>query len=185
MKKHLFRIALLFISIYSLQAQQPKWKIVGNETFPRLESKWKRSTSVSGVGQIKSIYADPKDKNHLIIGAYGGGVWETFNALNPDTSNVKWTCLSNEIPIGTAQIKVHNDYLYASSSSKISTSYSSSLFEKYGLGVVKKHKDATHWEVSNFKFDCKYFDLISHNNKEIIYAISKNKVYKSIDNGVN
>ena len=178
---------LLFSSLFFAQNNnntRVKWQMVGDETFPEFDSGWYRSGSVCGIGQVRTVAVDPNNNNHLVVGTVGGGVWETFNALTADNTKVHWTCLTDDLPVYTvARILLKNNTIYASSSSHLSTKYTSSMFDKYGLGVIKKDLNADDWEIANTTFNCDYFDVIAHNGSAIIYAIGNHTLYKSYDDG--
>jgi len=171
-------------TVFAQNHDNVNWTIVGDETFPEFDAKWSRSGSSCGIGQVRSIAIDPSDANHLIIGTVGGGVWETHNALAKDETQVFWACLTNDIPAYTiSRVMIKNNTIYAACSSKISTKYSSSIFDKYGMGVIKKDMNATTWEVPDLNFSCTYFDVVSHNGSTLIYALGKQELYKSYDDG--
>jgi len=149
------------------------WNIIGPTNYPGGLDQ----IGLIGMGRITAIVVDPNNRNHVYIGAMAGGIWETYN-LNG--ANTNWTCLTNNIPIGTvSDLKISNNTLFATSSDSNAISGGVGNF---GLGVIKKGLNETEWTVSNEKFSSGKL-AFSNKNTNIIYAIGTKRVYKSYNFG--
>ena len=156
--------------------QEATWQIVGPEKYPDGTN----PNGIKGIGRIDAIAVNPKNKNHVIIGARAGGIWETYNIQD---SMPKWICLSNDLPIAsTKDLKISGDYVFATTSN-----FSPILVQgdaKYGIGVIKKKLNETTWSLPNIAFECNNL-AISKKNPKKIYAIGDKYIYKSVDHGEN
>ncbi|MCF6349850.1 MAG: hypothetical protein L3J23_02320 [Flavobacteriaceae bacterium] len=131
-----------------------------------------------GEGQVSAIWINPKDDNHLLIGVAFGGLFETFDA------GKNWKSLTDKVPVHQIQkIKVKNDVIYISTGYRFKnpSRFSTVRKEFYGLGVIKSLDGGKTWHLPKVNFNCDDFSLSDKHNT--IYAVSWNKVYKSINNG--
>jgi len=152
------------------------WKIIGPEKFPE----GKNPKGLKGIGRIDAIITNPKNKNHVIIGARAGGIWETYNMSSP---NPKWTCLTNDLPVATVNdLKIIDETLYAATSNINPILVQGDT--RYGLGVIKKQLDANYWELPDKTFESKKL-ATSKKHPEVIYSLGQKVIYKSIDSGKN
>ncbi|TVZ55898.1 hypothetical protein OD91_1171 [Lutibacter sp. Hel_I_33_5] len=154
----------------------PKWSIIGPTIFPR----GKNQSGLKGIGRIDAITVNPKNKNHVIIGARSGGVWQTQNI---DSNSPTWVSLTDDLPIGTVNdVKIVGNTIYAASSNE-SANFGGHGNSRYGLGIIKKPLSGGKWYVSNEKFDANKIAVASNTN--IMYSLGSKHVYKSIDAGLN
>lgn len=150
------------------------WKIVGPETYPEGTN----PNGIKGIGRIDAIVVNPNNKNHVIIGARSGGIWETYTINNPFPT---WVCLTNNLPVSTVNdLKIINNTLYAATSNK--NAYQAQGDSKYGLGIIKKSLDTNVWELPNTSFESKNI-AVSKKNPNILYAVGEKHSYKSTDAG--
>lgn len=65
------------------------------------------SIDKDNAGQVTSLWIDPTNNNHIIIGTFASGVWETFN------EGRNWACITDNStgytwgPLGVGKIAVH------------------------------------------------------------------------------
>ncbi len=153
---------------------QNTWKIVGPEKYPEGTN----PNGIKGIGRIDAIVVNPKNKNHIIIGARSGGIWETYNI---NDTNPNWICLTNNLPVSTVNdLKIVDNILYAATSNKNPILAQGDV--KYGLGIIKKPLDSKVWELPNISFDSKNI-AVSNKNPNILYAVGEKEIYKSINAG--
>lgn len=161
------------------------WEIIGPNEYPEDPYNVYPSAGFtfarnSGIGRIDAIWVNPTDNSNILIGAYGGGLWETKDSGNT------WDCLTKNIPtMSVHQIEVKNNVIYLACGFAFTSAknFSAVSFgDTHGLGVIKSSDWGNTWQISDTNFDCRAFD-ISTSNPNIIYAISPRNVYKSIDGG--
>ena len=85
----------IFCSLYTINAQT--WSQIGPLTWPNNSNNLGWSNGL-GNGQITSIWIDPNNSNHALIGGFSGGIFETTNLLS---NNVTWTPKTSNIPLHT------------------------------------------------------------------------------------
>lgn len=146
-----------------------------------------------GNGQIMSIWVDPKDENHVLIGSFGGGIHESFNAISGGNS-VVWSHKTANIPLSNvSKIIKKSGVIYASSGFYLNASnynISNAKQDKYlyGLGVIKSTDGGNSWQIPIMPditrgFNCT--DFTPPNNDGVMFAISRTQVYKSNNFGNN
>ena len=179
MKKTFF-LGLLW-AFGTLFAQEPvQWRKAGRQAFPVYDSLWSRARSVGGIGQIRSIAVDEENPSHLVVGSYGGGIWETYRAL--EANPVQWSPLTENIPAyAIGRVMLYKGDIYACTSSNILAKYTSSVHERYGLGVIVKRKGESEWRISPGRLPFVHFDMTEQNGRRILYAVTLKKIYKSTD----
>lgn len=152
------------------------WQIIGPEKYPLGTN----PSGVKGIGRIDAIIVNPNNKNHVIIGAKAGGVWETYNS---NDSIPYWKCLTNNLPVYSVNdLKIVNNTLYAATSNINSTLSQGDT--RYGLGIIKKKLHDSVWQLPNKVFECIKM-TVSNNNTNIMYATGEKHIYKSEDSGNN
>ncbi len=158
-----------------------EWSQVGPLVFPENKYNLRNRNSIMGIGHIKAVYIYPNNKNHILIGAHGGGLWETING------GKNWHCLTINIPVLTVRkIDVVGNTIYAATGYNHSAARFSNISEtqKYGLGVIKSSDQGKTWSWdANTLFNCVGFSVCK-SNTNIIYACSTTNVYKSTNAGL-
>lgn len=145
-----------------------------NKYNPSTETYW------FGEGRISSIWIDPKNDDHLLVGVGFGGLFETIDA------GENWKCLTDKIPVFDIHtIEVKDDVIYISTGYRYKNPirFSTVRREFYGLGVIKSTDWGKTWQLPKTNFYAADFSLSK--NHETIYAIDINKVFKSNDNGLS
>lgn len=138
----------------------------------------------SYIGQIVSVWADPDRTDIVYAGGRNGGLWKK-------TSSTDWTCLTDEIfSFGVIDIAVHPTNLnkiYIATGCWAAGGTSTKNGD-YGFGVFYSNDGGTTW-VTNTMTSVPETDLffrkilIDPINPDIIYALSRKTVYKSINGG--
>ncbi|MDR2204688.1 MAG: hypothetical protein LBE36_00775 [Flavobacteriaceae bacterium] len=155
-----------------------------------------------GNGRVQAIWVDPDDANHVLIGTYGGGIYETYNALaelsssgfpNPPNSSIHWEHITKDIPVHlVGKIIKQNNVLYAAAGGfymNAGNYYYGNAKESrnlYGLGVIKSFDNGSTWQISDMPNPESGFlcgDFTPPSDRGIMYAASRHKVYKSFDYG--
>lgn len=153
------------------------WEIIGPNSDPQDPFNLIGNNNI-GIGRIDAIWVDPSNNNHLLIGAYGGGLWETNNGGST------WTCLTEDLHTLTVnQIEVIDGIIYLSCGFEFgSRSFSDVSFGNlYGLGVIKSTDWGDTWIVSN-NFSSKALTYCE-SDSDIMYSIDPTTIYKSINGG--
>lgn len=156
--------------------KKASWQIIGPEEYPSGTN----PNGIKGIGRIDAIVVNPNNKNHIIIGARAGGIWETYNS---NDSIPYWKCLTNDLPVYSVNdLKIINNTLYAATSNINPILIQGD--KRYGLGVIKKKLNDSLWKLPNKVFECKKI-AISKNNTNLLYAVGEKYIYKSKDSGNN
>ena len=196
MKNYLFRIALVMILLPVLSFAQ-NWTKLGKQNWPT--NPYNIQWGTNGIGNIgnanvQSVWVDPTNSNHILIGIYAGGIYESFNAINGGV-NVNWNKITSDIPLHTVRkIVKHNNVIYASSTALFwfgNLHYSNTHGQSknlYGLGVIKSYDNGQTWQIPSMPdlekgFEC--MDFSEPSSTGVMFAISRKQVYKSIDYGDN
>jgi hypothetical protein len=151
------------------------WQAIGPSLIPNGQTYG--SNRVDVIGRVSAIAVDPNDPKHLLLGAAGGGIWES-----KDTGGT-WQPRGDQMPslaIGaiafdpTAPNKV-----YAGSGE-------GNFYFNLGAGVYKSGDGGTTWSVAASApfVGVGFYDLVvDPQNPTILYAATNNGLYKSINSG--
>lgn len=172
--------SVMFLEKMPKSKNQNTWSLVGPQQFPVNKYNLNDRDRLLGVGHLKSVYIFPDNKNHILIGAQAGGLWETKNGGN------NWRCLTNNIPAMTVRtIQVVNGIIYAAAGyHHTGKRFSNNTNQdEYGLGVIRSSDGGKTWQWNKeTMFNCVGFSF-HKSNKNIVYAVSSTTVYKSTDAG--
>jgi photosystem II stability/assembly factor-like uncharacterized protein len=134
-----------------------------------------------GRGRILCIWVDPSNFAHLMVGADGGGLWESTNG------GTNWNCLTNTLMTGgVSDIAVHPSLgdIYIVTGMHLLGDIG--LSGGYSLGVFKSTNGGSTWTKLNITTSSdESFQkiLINPTTPSILYALSNKKVYKSTNSG--
>ncbi len=195
MKKIIFFCSILLVLSNLVKSQN--WTKLGKQNWPTNPYGIQFSSDGNGVrnignSNVQSIWVDPSDANHMLIGVFGGGIYESYNAIN-GVPNVTWNKITNNLPVQTVRkIVKKNNVLYASSCALFwfgNRHYSNThgqFRNLYGLGVIKSQDNGQTWSVPTMPDNDKGFDCMGFSEPTgtgIMYANSRKRVYKSINFG--
>jgi hypothetical protein len=156
-------------------AAAPIWQDIGPSLIPNGQTYG--SNRVDVIGRVSSIAVDPNNPKHLLLGAAGGGIWES-----PDTG-ATWKPRTDQMPslaIGaiafdpTAPNKV-----YAGSGE-------GNFYANLGAGVYKSTDGGTTWAIlaSAAFVGVGFYDLVvDPQTPAVLYAATTNGFYKSTNSG--
>lgn len=164
------------------------WEIIGPNTYPTDPYGRFSQTGAgltfernSGIGRIDAIWVDPNDVNHLLIGAFGGGLWETTNG------GINWTPKTEGLNALTVnQIEVIDGVIYLACGFDFGSAknFSNVHFgNKHGLGVIRSTDWGNTWIISNQKINAHAFSY-HESNPQLMYAVNDESIYKSTDGGI-
>jgi hypothetical protein len=152
------------------------WQAIGPSRIPHGQTYG--SNRVDVIGRVSSIAVDPNNPQHLLLGAAGGGIWESLD------TGATWMPRTDQMPslaIGaiafdpTAPNKV-----YAGSGE-------GNFYFNLGAGVYKSTDGGTTWTVlASAPFvGVGFYDLVvDQQNPAVLYAATTNGFYKSSNSGV-
>lgn len=155
----------------------------GNWTPIGLESWTNGNTGYNpGNGRINAVTVDPNNSDIIFVCAASGGVWKSIDG------GASWNTNTDAFPIlGTSDVAIdpnnsNNVYLATGDRDALDT---------YGVGVYKSTDGGTSWSPSGLfnEFDSEALIIntleINPDQSNIIFAGSKDGLYKSTDYGVN
>lgn len=139
------------------------------------------------MGIITAVWSDPNNPNIVYAGSNTGGLFKTTNALS---GNPMWVCIteSTRLPgLGIQSIVVDPNSNYQT----IYIATGKSFFGGYGIGIIKSTDGGNTWNLTGLSYQPSsifgsdnLYKLIMHpTNTSILYAISGNEVYQTLDAG--
>ncbi len=153
----------------------PVWQAIGPSRIPNGQTYG--SNRVDVIGRVSSIAVDPNDPKHLLLGAAGGGIWESRD------TGATWTARTDRMPslaIGAIAFDPTNPKkVYAGSGE-------GNFYANLGAGVYKSTDGGTTWAVSASApfVGVGFYDLVvDPQTPAVLYAATTNGFYKSTNSG--
>jgi len=153
------------------------WQFLGPDNIPNGQTYG--SNRVDVIGRVACIAVDPGNAAHLLLGAAGGGIWEST------TTGTSWTPRSDFLPslaIGAIAFDpTMPSRVYAGSGE-------GNWYRMLGAGVYKSTNGGTTWSViaTGPFVGAAFYDLvIDPQNAAILYAATTIGFYVSTNSGVN
>lgn len=152
------------------------WQFIGPSNIPNGQTYGTNTISV--IGRVSSIAVDPNNTAHLLLGAAGGGIWESTNtgaAWSPRTDQFPSLAIGAIVFDPTAPSNV-----YAGSGE-------GNFYANLGAGVYKSIDGGTNWSVLAAApfVGIGFYDLVvDPANPTVLYAATTNGFYKSTNSGV-
>ena len=155
----------------------PIWQDIGPSLVP--DGQTYGTNRVDVIGRVSSIAVDPNNPQHLLLGAAGGGIWESAN------TGATWTPRTDQMPslaIGAIAFdSTQPTRVYAGSGE-------GNFYANLGAGVYKSTNSGTTWSlVASASFvGVGFYDLIVDPQKpNVLYAATTNGFYRSNNSGVS
>jgi photosystem II stability/assembly factor-like uncharacterized protein len=156
-------------------APSSTWQFIGPSLIPNGQTYGTNLINV--IGRVSSIAIDPNDTKHLLVGAAGGGIWESSDA------GANWAPRTDQMPslaIGAIAFDPANSKnVYAGSGEGNS-------YYNLGAGVYKSSDGGTNWSViaSASLVGVGFYDLvIDPKNSNLAYAATTDGFYKTTNGG--
>ena len=155
----------------------PPWQAIGPSLIPNGQTYG--SNDVDVIGRVAAIAVDPNDPKHLLLGAAGGGIWESRD------TGATWTPRSDQMPslaIGAIAFDPTNPKrVYAGSGE-------GNFYANLGAGVYKSTDGGATWAVSASApfVGVGFYDLVvDPQTPAVLYAATTTGFYKSINSGAS
>jgi photosystem II stability/assembly factor-like uncharacterized protein len=153
------------------------WQAIGPSRVP--DGQTYGTNRVDVIGRVSSIAVDPNDPKHLLLGAAGGGIWESTD------TGATWTPRTDQMPsLAIGAIAFHP----TASSRVYAGSGEGNFYSNLGVGVYKSTNGGTTWTVlASAPFvGVGFFDLVVDPiSPTTLYAATTNGFYKSTNGGVS
>ena len=153
------------------------WQFIGPTRVPNGQTYGTNRIDV--IGRVSSIAVDPGNPKHLLVGAGGGGIWETKD------TGATWHPCTDQMPslaIGAVTFDPSAPgRAYAGSGE-------GNFYWNLGAGVYKSTDGGTTWTVAASApfVGVGFFDLVvDPKSPAILYAATTNGFYKSTDSGTS
>jgi hypothetical protein len=153
------------------------WQALGPTLIPNGQTYGTNRVDVSG--RVASIAVDPSDAKHLLVGAAGGGIWESSD------TGATWSPRTDQMPslaIGAIAFDPSNPKrVYAGSGE-------GNFYANLGAGIYKSTDGGTTWTVvASAPFvGVGFFDLVvDRKDPTVLYAATTNGFYRSTNSGVS
>ena len=154
----------------------PTWRPLGPGEIPGGQTYG--ASRVTVAGRIATIAIDPSNRNHVLVGAAGGGVWESIDA------GATWTARGDAFPtLTTGAIAFdpsHPNVVYCGTGE-------GNWYGRWGQGVLRSTNGGTSWTLrAGAPFIGQgYHDLlVDPANSNNLIAATTGGVYTSADAGV-
>ena len=156
-------------------AAVPVWQAIGPSVIPNGQTYGTNRVDV--IGRVSSIAIDPQQPKHLLLGAAGGGIWESAD------TGATWQPRTDQMPslaIGAIAFDPKTPKkVYAGSGE-------GNFYYNLGAGVYKSTDGGTTWSVlASAPFvGIGFYDLVvDPQNTAVLYAATTNGFYKSTNGG--
>jgi hypothetical protein len=154
----------------------PAWRPLGPSEIPNGQTYG--ASRVTVAGRVAAIAVDPSNRNHLLVGAAGGGIWESFD------SGASWAARGDHLPTLTTGAMAfdpgHPATVYCGTGE-------GNWYWHWGVGVAKSTNGGATWAMqATAPFVGQgFFDLVvdpadgSH-----LLAATTGGIYRSTDGGL-
>jgi len=153
------------------------WQSIGPTHVPNGQTYGTNRIDV--IGRVAAIAVDPSDPKHLLLGAAGGGIWESAD------TGLTWNPRTDHMPslaIGAVTFDPTNSQrVYAGSGE-------GNFYASLGAGVYKSTNGGTTWTVAAAApfVGVGFFDLVvDPKTPAVLYAATTNGFFKSINSGAS
>ena len=153
------------------------WQPIGPSQVPNGQTYGTNRTDV--IGRVASIAVDPSDPKHLLLGAAGGGIWESKD------TGATWEARTDELPSLAIGAVVFDptapNRVYAGSGE-------GNFYSNLGAGVYKSTNGGTAWAVvaSAPFIGVGFFDLVvDPKAPATLYAATTNGFFRSTNSGAS
>jgi hypothetical protein len=151
------------------------WQSIGPSVIKNGQTYGTNTTDV--IGRVSAIAVDPGDPQHLLLGAAGGGIWESAD------SGATWASRTDAMPslaIGAVEFDpTAPNVVYAGSGE-------GNFYANLGAGVYKSNDGGSSWTVAATApfLGIGFFRLVVDPNKpNLIYAATTHGFFKSTTSG--
>jgi len=151
------------------------WTSIGPNGVPNGQTYGTNRVDVSG--RVGAIAVDPGDPKHILVGAAGGGIWESTD------TGATWAPRTDQLPslaIGAVTFDPTNpSRVYAGSGE-------GNFYFNLGAGVYKSTNGGTTWTVAAVVpfLGVGFYDLVvDRQNPATLYAATTNGFFKSTNSG--
>jgi hypothetical protein len=158
-------------------AAAPIWQSIGPMRVPNGQTYGTNRVDVAG--RVSSIAVDPNDPKHLLVGAAGGGIWESLN------TGATWAPRTDQMPslaIGAIAFDpTAPSRVYAGSGE-------GNFYANLGAGVYKSTNGGTTWTVvasAPFLGVGFYQLVVDRQSPAVLYAATTSGFHKSINGGAS
>ena len=155
----------------------PPWQSIGPTGIPNGQTYGTNRVTVSG--RVSSIAVDPGDPKHLLVGAAGGGIWESFD------TGATWAPRTDQMP----SLAIGALTFDPSAPSRVyAGSGEGNFYYNLGAGVFKSTNGGTTWTVAASApfVGVGFYDLVvDPKTPAVLYAATTNGFYKSTNSGAS
>lgn len=158
-------------------APSSAWQFIGPSVIPNGQTYGTNEINV--IGRISSIAVDPKNSKHLLVGAAGGGIWESTDG------GQNWAARADQMPslaIGSITFDPADPKnVYAGSGE-------GNFYYNLGAGIYQSTDGGSNWKVLAAApfVGVGFFDLVvDPQDSKIVYAATTNGFYKTTTGGTS
>ena len=155
----------------------PSWRPLGPTSIPNGQTYGASRVTVSG--RVAAVAVDPGNRNHILVGAAAGGIWESLDRGGT------WVPRTDFMPtLTTGAIAFdhpHPSVVYAGTGE-------GNWYQHWGVGVLKSTNGGTTWAVlaTNPFVGQGFYDLIvDPANSNHLLGATTGGIYESANAGVN
>lgn len=154
-----------------------RWRPLGPAYIPNGQTYG--SARVDVAGRVSAIAIDPSNRDHVLVGAAHGGVWESFDR------GASWMARSDDAPtltVGAIAFDPSNPSIVYCGTGE------GNWYSRFGAGVLRSLDGGSTWGllVDGPFVGTGFFDLIVHPaDNSRLFAATRNGLYVSSDAGQN
>ncbi len=155
----------------------PSWRSVGPTSMPNGQTYGASRVVVSG--RVAAIAVDPSDRNHILVGSAGGGVWESRNR------GVSWTPRTDGMPTlttGAIAFTPSNPRIVYVGTGE------GNFYWRLGAGVLRSTDGGATWSVlaTNPFMGSGFYDLlVDPANANHLLSATTGGLHESTDGGLH
>ena len=168
----------------------PQWRSLGPTKVTNAQTHGVNQVDISG--RVAAVAVDPRNPAHILVGAAGGGIWESFNRGNPGSWQPR-SDFADTLTVGALAFDPTNSSIVYCGTGEGNIFY----FAPLGVGILRSLDGGTTWrrlgqdggtiQGSQQGFIGQgFFDLVvDPTNNQRLLAATTMGIYVSTDGGLN
>ncbi len=133
---------------------------------------------------MSCVYAMPHNAAIIFAGSHSGGLWKTTNG------GINWRCVTDSMRLAGLGVNCVVASTQNPNIMYLAAGNSMGFYQNFGIGVLKSTDGGEHWTTTGLTWNAYYGSvatkvIINEQNPDIVYAISREKIFGTTNGGVN